>query len=225
MILATSLGTVMMPRIASIYAKGNSKKISEYMNQSFTFILLLAFPIMFGLISISSHFVPVFYGEGYEKVVPLLCIMSPIIVLIGLSNVTGTQYLLPTKQQNKYTLSVVIGAIVNFILNFILIRYYKSIGAAIATVVAELVVTSIQFYLIRKKISLIEVLKISNKYIIASFIMFIISLISGYLISNNFLAVIIQIFVSIIIYFSMLLLLKDKFLIKVINTIKKKFNK
>ena len=173
---------------------------------------MLAFPLLFGMSSIASHFVPLFYGKGFDKVVPLICIISPITVLIGLSNVIGTQYLLPTKQQNKYTISVVAGALVNFILNFILIRYYKSIGASIATVIAELAVTTVQFILVKDQIKFKDVIKISYKYFIASLIMFGCSMVVGYLIKNNLLSIVIQVIVSGVVYFTLLLLMKDKFI-------------
>ena len=120
-----------MPRIAATYSKGNKEKVREYMNTSFSFIMLLAFPLMFGIISVANKFVPLFYGNGYEKVIPIMCIISPIIIFIGLSNVTGTQYLLPTKQQNKYTISVVIGAVVNFILNSNFLQDFKQMLASV----------------------------------------------------------------------------------------------
>lgn len=222
MTLATSLGTVMMPRIASTYAKGDNKKVSEYMNKSFAFIMMLAMPLMFGIISTAYSFVPIFYGPGYEKVAPLLCVISPIIVLIGLSNVTGTQYLLPTKQQNKYTMSVVIGACVNFILNLILIRNYASIGASIATIIAELSVTATQFILIRKHIKFTDVIKMTYKYFIASIIMFAISMVVGHFITNNLLSILVQVIVSVISYFVVLIILKDKMIFEGIEIFKRK---
>ena len=225
MTIATSLGTVMMPRIAATFASGNHKKVREYMNKSFSFILLLAFPLMFGIISVSSSFVPLFYGKGYDKVVPLLCVISPIIVLIGLSNVTGTQYLLPTRKQNQYTLSVVIGAIVNFILNLILIKHFASIGASIATVIAELAVTTTQFILIRKEIKFIGVVKLSYKYVIASLIMFICSITVGHFINDNFLSIILQVMVSCFAYFIILYILKDKLIIESVNKVRNKLRK
>lgn len=85
--IATSLGTVMVPRMASTYASGDGKKLKEYMMNSFSFIMFLAFPLMFGITSVANRFVPIFYGQGYEKVVYLISIISPIIVAIGLSNV------------------------------------------------------------------------------------------------------------------------------------------
>ncbi len=226
MTLATSFGTVMMPRIAATFASGDKKKINEYMKKSFSFITMISFPLVFGLCSISYKFVPIFFGKGYDKVAPLLCVISPIIILIGLSNVTGTQYLLPTKQQNKYTISVITGAVVNFLLNIILIKNYKSIGASIATVIAELSVTVVQFILIRKDIKFIDVIKISYKYLIASILMFIISFSIGLIISNYLISIIVQVIVSMFSYFILLLILKDKFVLKeknkVIEIIKKK---
>lgn len=225
MTIATSLGTVMMPRIAATYAKEDMKKVREYMNQSFAFIMMIAFPLMLGIISVAYKFVPVFYGEGYDKVISLLCIISPIIVFIGLSNVTGTQYLLPTKQQNKYTLSVMIGAFINFIFNLILIRNLASIGASIATVIAEFSVTLTQFILIKKEIKIREVFKISYKYIISSIIMFAFSIIIGYFITNNILSIIVQTISSVCIYFSLLLLMKDDMIFEGISMIKEKVKK
>lgn len=225
MTIATSLGTVMMPRIAATFASGNHKKVKEYMNKSFSFILLLAFPLMFGIISVSGSFVPIFYGKGYDKVVPLLCVISPIIVLIGLSNVTGTQYLLPTKKQNQYTLSVVVGAIVNFILNLILIKHFASIGASIATVIAELAVTTTQFILIRKKIKFIDVVKLSYKYLIASLIMFMFSMIVGYFIKDSFLSIILQVIISCFAYFIALYILNDNLMMEIVNEVKNRLRK
>ncbi len=225
MTIATSLGTVMMPRIAATFASGNHKKIKDYMNKSFSFILLLAFPLMFGIISISKNFVPIFYGKGYEKVIPLMCIISPIIVLIGLSNVIGTQYLLPTKKQNKYTLSVVIGALLNFILNLILIKYFASIGASIATVIAEFAVTTTQFILVKNEIKFLDVIKLSYKYVIAALIMFMCSIGVDYLINDSFLAIILQIMISCITYFTVLYILRDNLIIETVTKVKEKIIK
>ena len=222
MSIATSLGVVMMPRIAATYASGDKAKLKQYINKSFSFILMLAFPLMFGTISVANHFVPIFFGNGYGKVVPLLCTISPIIVLIGLSNVIGTQYLLPTKQQNKFTISVCIGAFVNVILNLILIRKYASIGASIATVIAELSVTVTQFILVKKEIKFVDVVALAYKYLIAALVMFISSVTIGKNISNDLLALLVQVFSSVLIYFSMLLILKDKLIYEGINMLKER---
>ena len=184
---------------------------------------MIAFPLMFGMISIANKFVPVFYGDGYNKVIILINIIIPIVLAIGLSNVIGTQYLLPTKKQKGYTISVTAGAIVNFILNMIFIRLWKSVGASIATVIAEFVVTGVQFYSVRNEIKFIDVIKIMKNYIIASIIMFIISMIIGKFITNNIISILVQLVVSTIIYFIILFILKDEMILSGIQMVKNKF--
>lgn len=104
--IVTSLGLVMVPRMANTFASGDKEQLKKYMCNSFRFVYFLAFPIALGLISVSEKFVPVFFGDGYDRVIILIRIMSPIILFIGISNIIGTQYLLPTKKQKSFTISV-----------------------------------------------------------------------------------------------------------------------
>lgn len=210
--VVTSLGTVMVPRMANIFANKNFEQMKEYLKKSFNFVYFLAFPIIFGLISISNKFVPVFFGQGYDEVTSLIIIISPIILLIGLSNITGMQYLLPAKRQKEYTISVIIGAVINAILNVILIKILGAKGASIASVIAELMVLIIQLYYMKAFIPIRQLLKIGKRYATLSLIMGIISYIIGLGIQNNILSIAIQIVTGGIIYIIGLIILKDEFI-------------
>lgn len=218
----TSLGTVMLPRIANTFASGEKEKVSNYMKKSFNLVFLLAFPMIFGIILVSKKFVPIYFGQGYEKVSLLMNVISPIILIIGLSNVIGIQYLLPTKRQKEYTISVICGAIINFIMNACLIEKLGAIGASIGTVIAELTVTLIQFYFIRKDFNLKEIFKLAQKYFLVSIVMFIICIIIGKFINNSLISIVTQIIVGGITYIVFLLILKDNFITGILNKIKYK---
>ena len=240
--IVTSLGVVMVPRMASTFASGDKEKIKSYMKMSFKFVFFLAFPIMFGIISISQAFVPVFFGSGYDKVVILINIISPILILMGMANVLGTQYLLPTKHQKEYTISVSIGVIFNFILNYILIRKFASIGASVATVLSELIVVIIQFQFVKKEINLKNLFGMAWKYLLSGIIMFavcfgirlllatniinssLINLSKNVLMNTdyfiNIVSIIIQIIFGALTYFVMLIILKDDYVFKFIDKIK-----
>ena len=215
--IVTAVGTVMMPRIANLYADGNKEQIKAYMKKTFSFVFILAFPLTFGIIAVSNNFVPLFFGRGYDKVPMIMSILSVIIIFISLSSVTGTQFLLSTKRQKEFTISVVIGAIVNFVLNLILINNYKSYGAAIATVIAELTVTAVQFYFIRKDFNLKEIFKLSIKYIISGLIMFMSCILIDKIMIGRMTVIITQVAVGIVVYFGVLFVLRDKFLLDIIN--------
>ena len=220
--IVTSLGTVMVPRMANIFASGDKEKLNDYIKKSFQFVLFLAFPVMFGIISVSNKFVPLFFGQGYDKVIYIINVISPIILFIGISNVIGTQYLLPTKQQRRFTISVTVGAIVNFVLNMIFIRYWKSLGASIATVVAEFSVTSVQLFLVRKEIDLKNIFKISIKYLISSLIMFVLCVWIGNIVNRRFWTIAAQVATGGITYMVLLLIMKDSLIFEAINIIKQK---
>ena len=211
MTIITSLGTVMLPRIASTFASGEKEKINEYMKKSFSMVFLLAFPMVFGIISVSRAFVPIFFGAGYDKVATLMNIISPIILFIGLSNVTGTQYLLPTKRQREYTISVIVGAITNIVMNACLIWKFGAIGASIGTVIAEFTVTIVQLYFVRKDFDFLQIIKISKNYVISTIAMFIGCIIIGNVVKSNMTSIIIQVIFGVGVYGICLLTLKDKF--------------
>lgn len=219
--VVTSLGTVMVPRMANMFANGEKENISKYMKKSFNFTYMLSFPIMFGLIAISRDFVPWFFGPGYTKVIILMNIIVPIILLMGIANILGTQYLLPTKRQKEFSISVLGGIIVNFILNYIMIHLWKSIGACIATVVSQLVVDAIQCYYVKDEIDLKEMLKLSYKYLFAGIMMFICCMLVR-IICSGFVCFAIQILVGVIVYLGILIIFKDEFVYLIIERIKQK---
>ena len=220
--IITSLGTVMLPRIANTFANGQKEKVYNYMKKSFNMVFLLSFPMIFGIIAVSDSFVPIFFGEGYERVSILMNIISPILLFIGLSNVIGKQYLLPTKRQKEYTISVVTGAIINFIINMCLIWKLGAIGASIGTVIAELSVTLVQMIFVRKDFDFKEIFKLSINYIIASVVMFIICVAIGFKISSDLILIIVQVIVGILTYGICLLILKDDFVFEILDKIKNK---
>ena len=218
--LVTSLGTVMVPRMAHTFISGEKEKLKEYMKKSFQFVFFLAFPIMIGLVIVSAKFVPIFFGEGYDKVSILIKVISPIILFIGLSNIIGTQFLLPTKRQKEFTISVTAGAIINFILNMILIRGFQSVGASIATVFAELLVTSIQIYCIRDVFNIKEILEIAKNNVISIITMTIACLVIAIFAKNTIICLALQVIIGAIVYFATLVILKDEFIQDIIDRIK-----
>jgi len=218
--IITSLGTVMLPRIASSYAKGDSETIKIYITRAFNLVFLISIPMIVGIICISNIFVPWFFGQGYDKVVPIMIILTPILLLIGMSNVIGMQYLLPTKKQKEYTYSVVIGAIVNFAINLMLIPKYGAIGAAIGTIIAEATVTAAQISYTKKYIDYKKILKLTKNYFISSIVMLIMIIVVKVIIGNSLLSMFVQVGVGVITYGICLIILKDKFIQYFLNTFK-----
>jgi len=145
-----------------------------------------------------------------------------LIPVIGLSNVTGIQYLVTTKRENILTRSLCIGAATNFVCNLALIPIWSSVGAAIASVSAEIVITGVQFYFIRKEISFIKVISSSWKYILAGGVMLTLLIIEGGMLSSSIPNTICMIASGGVLYFLVLFLLKDEFMMEYIKKILRK---
>ena len=128
---------------------------------------------MFGLAAVSKYLGTMFYGPGFGPVGLALMIESIVIILIGWSNVVGTQYLLPTNKVRSFTISVVFGAIVNIILNFPFIYLWGLYGAVWATVLSELAVTAYQLWVVRYSVDLKKMFENFIKYLIAGIVMFV----------------------------------------------------
>lgn len=170
--LVTALGTVMVPRVGYHHSRKEDDIVRKLMYRGYNFVWFLGVPICFGLIGVAGNVVPWFYGNGYDEVVPLLGILSFLILAIGINNVTGIQYLIPTERQNVFTFTVIIGAVVNFVMNLLLIPVLQARGAAIASVIAETVIAITQLIIVRKEISICKVFACSWKYLVSGGIMY-----------------------------------------------------
>lgn len=154
--IATAVGTVMMPKIAHTVASGDLDKVKYYIKNSFFFVSALSFPLMFGLMGIAKQLSPWFFTDQFAGIDNLLIISSLIILAISWSNVIGMQLLIPLNRVKEFTISVTTGAVINLVLNLILLKRLGAYGACISTIVAESLVTVLQLFFVRKFINLKE---------------------------------------------------------------------
>ena len=226
--IATSLGTVMMPRIANTLSSGDIEKVKDYISKSFYFINGLAFPLMFGLMSIANELSPWFFTDKFIGIEKLIIISSVIILAISWSNVLGMQLLVPLNRTKEFTISVTTGAIINFILNLILIKKLGATGACISTIIAEFSVVIVQCYFVRDFINLINLFKKITIFIIPSIIMYSLVRIVGISMGDGIFTNIIQVVTGGFVYFISIFIIyyifKKEDLLMYLEKIKYKIN-
>lgn len=222
--LVTSLAVVMLPTISNAFAKGDTERIRELMSGSFRFVFVLGCPILFGLCGVANNLVAWFYGPGYEPVGTLIAITSPLVLVLGVSTVVGRQYLLPTKRQGAFTASVVVGAVVNFVLNLLLIPHYSAIGASVATIIAEFAVTAVQVFCVRKQLPFVQYFKENLRYVFFGAVMLVPVYLVG-LVATGALCTALQVLVGAVVYFGLLVIFRDPFLLKYWHILLSKFRK
>ncbi|HAT4257871.1 flippase [Clostridium perfringens] len=223
--LITSLGVVMLPRMSSLHSQGKKEEFNNLIYKAFNFVNFMAFPMVLGLIAISNTFSIWFYGEAFNGIGFLLKIGSMLLLFIGWSNILGIQVMLPMKREKQFTISVIIGAIVNFILNLFLIKQFQANGTTISSVIAEFAVTATQFYFLKELIDIKSILKSIIKPLTGSIIMFIVLIFIIPMFDVGFFWTLLEVFIGGTVYLIVMYILKDSFLEEGFNIIKTKFLK
>ncbi|MGN0180952.1 MAG: oligosaccharide flippase family protein, partial [Candidatus Ornithomonoglobus sp.] len=139
-IVSTSIASVLGVRISYLFKQKKYEEIHRKIDNSANFILFMGIGCMFGVAGVAKNFVPLFYGPGYDNVEYLLYIFCPVIVIIGISNMLGSQYYNPVGKRAESAKYLIVGSCINLCLNLLLIPKYNSYGAAVATVAAETVI-------------------------------------------------------------------------------------
>lgn len=212
MVLAmiTSIGVVLLPRVSNIIGNGKREEVPRIIEKTFKIVSYLAIPMSIGLMCVSKILVSWFLSPKYLSVGQLTAWTSLIIIAVSWANIIGVQYLIATKQENKYTLSIIIAAIVNLIMNVCLIPSHGAAGAIISLIVAEYIGIVIQLILVRKQLPIKRMLLGVVKYVIVSLIMGVVVVFIGNSISNGMLANIVQGISGVVIYIVIMFIIKDE---------------
>ena len=146
MVLITTAGSVFLPKISNLYSNNRYEEIRELIKKSLNIFILIMFPLIFGILSVADGFIKLLFDKTYMEVAFLMKVMSITIIFWTLNNITGSHILIPMGRENKITFSVFLGCFINVGLNYILIKKYNALGAVIATIITEGIVTIIQIY-------------------------------------------------------------------------------
>ena len=215
----TSLTTVMIPRISYLLANNNHEEVRRYMEKTFKYMSYLAFPITFGLFAVAEDFSVWFFGSAFWEVGPVLKLNAFVIIAVSCGYLIGLQYLIPSGREKELSLSYTLAAVLNFVLNLFMLKRFGAIGAVISTIVAEFAVAIVQFFFVRKELDVLKMLRGCTKSLIACIIMVLV--ISPISLKILFITTIIKAIVGMIVYFSVMFILKSDIQKEVIKTVLK----
>ena len=151
--IVSSLGVVMLPRVANLLSERRDKEAQNMVKFSFILYNLIIFPMMFGLIAVNEVFVELFLGKDFQDVKYVLYITTINIMLVGWTNILGHQVLVVRNKNKEFMLSTTIPAFVSVVVNIAVIPFFGYIGASITAVIVELLAFTIQWYYSRNIIN------------------------------------------------------------------------
>ncbi len=199
--LIAAVGSVLLPRSAYMVAHGESNKILNAIKKTMFLTFLFSFAMGFGLIGVSRNFSNVFWGNEFDRCYLVIVFLVPGLWFSVFGNVIRTQYLIPNEKDKEYTISLILGAVVNFIVNLVLIPSYGAIGAAIGTVAAEFALCFYQTFTVRKYLEIKKYLKNTIPFFVIGLIMAGFLIILQKVLPYSVLMLIVEILVGGLIYF------------------------
>jgi O-antigen/teichoic acid export membrane protein len=226
--LVTSLGAVLLPRTSYYVEHGLISEFYRITKKSLHFVILLATPLMVYFILFASQGIVLLSGPAFKSAVLPMQIIMPTLLFVGITNVIGIQTLIPLGMERFVLYSEIAGASINLIINFILIPKYSSVGTAIGTVVAELIVLVVQYLSLKEIIS--PILK-SIHYTSITLGLVLAILASNWIKELNlncFLTLLLSSICFLGVYCSVLIIAKEPLVIDILNQFNKqkyKFNK
>ena len=219
-----AIGTTTLPRLVYYFSNDKIDEATKIIKKSIDYIYFIIFPIITVLFVEAPMIVSVFLGKGFDESIIIIRILSILVFFAVFNYNLGNQVLVSQKKQKEYNIGVCIGAILNFSLNLILIPIYRAKGAAVASLLAEIIIFIIFIFFSRKTIQLSFFVKVSFiKYIFLSICMGAVIYIFNRIL--EFHIVILQMvlinLIAILFYFLFLVITKDSNLESVLTFIKK----
>lgn len=213
--ISSTLQGVTYPILTSV--KEDRERLINIYKQLITVTMLVSLPAFVGFCAVAEEFVLLFLGEPWLPAVPViqvLCIARMIIPIsvinMNILNAVGRSDLFLKIDLSKLPMTLAV---------LYLTIPYGALGVAWGILVTSLVSFFINAYYPGKLFSFggFEQFKIMYKYLISSVIMYVLLLMVSF--DNMLLSMFMKIFLGIIIYFLLLILMKDVFFINVFRTL------
>ena len=150
--IVTSLGAVLLPRVSYYVEQNLWSEFQNISKKAINFVIVVATPMMVFFISFAKQGIYFLSGEAFARSVIPMQIIMPTFLMIGITNILGIQILVPLGKEKVVLYSEIAGAVIDMILNALLIPRYASTGAAIGTLVAEGVVFVVQYVYLKNEV-------------------------------------------------------------------------
>ena len=223
--IVTAASTVLLPRASYYVDKGEMNEFYRILRKTMHFVVMMAMAFTVYFIFFAKEGILFLSGKEYEGAIIPMQVIMPTLLLIGITNVTGIQTLIPLGREKQVLYSEIAGAIVDLILNAILIPQYGATGAAIGTLVAEVVVLIWQLVSIRdipaQIFKDVPWIKLITAILIASLLSVWVKILDF----NSFITLLISAICYFGVYGIILLIIKDNIVIDILNSVLRKLKK
>lgn len=207
--ITNTITMVLVPRIALYYGEGKMEDFNILLTKALKILVLLAVPIIVGMQFTADFLFPSLFGAAYIQAAAVERILCLGLLIAPIGYLLGSRVLLVSGKENKMALCVSAGAVTNVIGNYVLIRSFNEIGAAMACLIGELVVASLYINYGRTVFSLYPLRKNVLNVFLAGAVMALYLFTCNLILSYGWPRLILQVLGSAFVYAVALWVLKD----------------
>lgn len=204
--------------------KSKAYSFLKLVNLGLRVILFFVLPCIAGLVTISDDFVITMLGDAFINASVVIRILSLLILIKGVGDLINYQVIISAGKEKYFLITNTTAALINIVLNYILIPKYEQNGAAIASLISELVVNTGMLLVTSKIVHLKIKWAYIFKLIISTVLMVIV--VKTFSIIYSDLSVIyrliIEVAVGIAVYFAVNIILKNEILMSLKSSIRNK---
>lgn len=144
-----SVYTAVIFPVMSKFFKNDEKLLLIIYEKSVKYLMIVMIPLATAIVLYSTEIIHLIYGNEYDAASSVLCILIWTVCLLFISG-AGNNLLNASHKELTVTKIYLFIAIFNMVLNFIMIPYLSYKGAAITTVLSDIIIVIIQVYVIYK---------------------------------------------------------------------------
>lgn len=219
--LLASISTVMLPRMSYYIENKKSKEYESLLEDSTNYTMMISIPCAIGLIVVSKDVIRMFSGTKFEEAYIALGILAFNQIFSSIDRILAWQVLMPIRKEKIVLFSTIIGAGCNFLLNMGIIEVLGYNGAAITTVLSEIIVFFVLIMFCRKRVNIVKMFRYTWQYILGATVIVIVGVLVNKYINIIIMRLIFNIIFSVIGYAVILILLKNQYLNQLFSSIKK----
>ena len=169
--LLTSILLVSVPHLAAALGENNNNKFNSTAKKIHSTLISLTFPMMTGICLLHDEIIEVVAGKEYIAASSSLILLS-IAIIFGMLSYFWSQCILINFKKDFLVFRItLLSAIINILLNIILIPAWKENAAAITTIISEGVSFSLCYFYGEKYVNMNEKYSILLKTIVGCLLM------------------------------------------------------
>lgn len=139
---------VIFPVMSKFYQNDKKLLVISY-EKSIKYLMLVMIPIAIGTMIYSLDIIQLIYGNQYDAAASVLSILIWTVCLLFISGAANT-LLNASHKERTVTKIYAIAAVFNIALNFVMIPHFSYNGAAVTTVLSDLLIVALQIYVIHR---------------------------------------------------------------------------